>query len=86
MIQGPAVIDDGGIKASRGRRDQRRCRAPRACQCAARPPKQSYQPPLAAAQPPHPARGGHNPKPIDAHYQAIRVAMKGVFHEFGLAA
>ena len=23
---------------------------------------------------------------IDAHYQAIRVAMKGVFHELGLAA
>jgi hypothetical protein len=31
MIQGPAVIDDGGIKAPRRRRDQRRCRAPRAC-------------------------------------------------------
>jgi hypothetical protein len=25
-------------------------------------------------------------RPIDAHYQAIRVAMKGVFHELGLAA
>jgi hypothetical protein len=85
MIQGPAVIDDGGIKASRGRRDQRRCRAPRACQCAARPPKQSYQPP---APPLNPSTkpGGHNPKPVDAHYQAIRVAMKGVFNELGLAA
>jgi hypothetical protein len=40
----------------------------------------------AAAQPLHPARGAHNPKPIDAHYQAIRFAMKGVFHELGLAA
>ena len=85
MIQGPAIIDDGGIKASRGRRDQRRCRAPRACQCAARPPKQSYQPP----SPPlnlSTQQGGYNPKPIDAHYQAIRVAMKGVFNELGLAA
>jgi hypothetical protein len=40
----------------------------------------------AATQPLHPARGAHNPKPIDAHYQTIRVAMKGVFHELGLAA
>jgi hypothetical protein len=30
-IQGPAVIDDGGIKAPLGRRDQRRYRAARAC-------------------------------------------------------
>jgi hypothetical protein len=44
------------------------------------------KPLLAAAQPIHPARGAHNPNPIDAHYQAIRVAMKGVFHELGLAA
>jgi hypothetical protein len=41
---------------------------------------------LAAAQPLHPARGAHNPKPIDAHYHAIEVAMKGIFHELGLAA
>jgi hypothetical protein len=33
-----------------------------------------------------PPRGAHNPKPIDAHYHAIRVAMQGVFHELGLAA
>jgi hypothetical protein len=46
----------------------------------------AIKPLLAAAQPLHPARGAHNPKPIDAHYQAIRVAMKGVFHELGLAA
>ena len=54
--------------------------------CAARPPKQSYQTLLAAAQLLHPARAAHNPKPIDTHYQAIRIAMKGVFHELGLAA
>jgi hypothetical protein len=46
----------------------------------------AIKPLLAAAQPLHPARGAHNPKPIDAHYKAIRVAMKGVFHELGLAA
>jgi hypothetical protein len=40
----------------------------------------------AAARPLHPARGARNPQPIDAHYQAIRVAMHGVFHELGLAA
>jgi hypothetical protein len=31
-------------------------------------------------------RGAHNPKPIDLHYDAIQAAMKGVFHELGLAA
>ena len=46
----------------------------------------AIKPLLAAAQARHPTRGAHNPKPIDAHYQAIRVAMKGVFHELGLAA
>jgi hypothetical protein len=46
----------------------------------------AIKPLLAAARPLHPARGAHNPKPIDAHYHAIRVAMKGVFHELGLAA
>jgi hypothetical protein len=35
---------------------------------------------------PRPARGAHNLKRIDAHYEAIRVAMKGVFTEFRLAA
>jgi hypothetical protein len=44
------------------------------------------KPLLAATQPIHPTREAHNPQPIDAHYQAIRVAMKGVFHELGLAA
>jgi hypothetical protein len=46
----------------------------------------AIKPLLAAAQPRHPARGAHNPKPIDAHYHASEVAMKGVFHELGLAA
>src|ERR1700758_2287363 len=46
----------------------------------------AIKPLLAAARPLHPARGTRNPKPIDAHYQAIRVAMHGVFHELGLAA
>jgi hypothetical protein len=46
----------------------------------------AIKPLLAAAQPLHPARAAHNPKPIDAHYKAIRVAMNGVFHELGLSA
>src|ERR1700741_968937 len=36
----------------------------------------AIKPLLAAAQPLHPARGAHNPKPIDAHYHAIEVTMK----------
>jgi hypothetical protein len=46
----------------------------------------AIKPLLAAAQPLRPPRGAHNPKPIDAHYHAIRVAMQGVFDELGLAA
>jgi hypothetical protein len=46
----------------------------------------AIKPLLAAAQPLRSTRGAHHPKPIDAHYRTIRVAMKGVFHEFGLAA
>src|SRR6266481_2630629 len=46
----------------------------------------AIKPLLAAAQPPRPKRGAHNPKPIDLHYDAIQAAMKGVFHELGLAA
>jgi len=41
---------------------------------------------LAAAQPLRPRRGAYNPKPIDRHYDAIQAAMRGVFHELGLAA
>jgi hypothetical protein len=46
----------------------------------------AIKPLLAAAQPLHPMRGPHNPRPIDSHYQTIQVAMQGVFHELGLAA
>jgi hypothetical protein len=46
----------------------------------------AIKPLLAAAQPLRPARGAHNPHPIDAHYQTINLAMQGVFHELGLAA
>ena len=46
----------------------------------------AIKPLLAAARPLRPARGSHNPKPIDAHYQTIQVAMRGIFHELGLAA
>src|SRR6266478_6643199 len=46
----------------------------------------AIKPLLAAAQPLRPKRGAHNPKPIDLHYDAIQAAMKGVFHELGLAA
>jgi hypothetical protein len=46
----------------------------------------AIKPLLAAARPLHPTRGGHNPKPIDAHYHALQLAMHGVFHELGIAA
>jgi hypothetical protein len=46
----------------------------------------AIKPLLAAAQEARPKRGAWNPKPLDAHYEAIRVAMRGVFHELGLAA
>ena len=46
----------------------------------------ALKPLLAAARPLHPTRGGLNPKPIDAHYHALRFATQGVFHELGIAA
>jgi hypothetical protein len=46
----------------------------------------AIKPLLAAAQPLHPSRGAHNPRPIDTHYQTMQLAMRGVFHELGLAA
>jgi hypothetical protein len=46
----------------------------------------AIKPLLAAARPLHPTRGELNPKPIDAHYHALRFAMHGVFHELGIAA
>src|SRR6516162_2531768 len=51
-----------------------------------RSPKQSDQAPAGCARPLRPARGPRNPKPIDAHYQTIQGAMRGIFHELGLAA
>jgi hypothetical protein len=41
---------------------------------------------LAAARELQPTRPAPHPKPIDTHYNAIRLAMQGVFHELGLAA
>ena len=41
---------------------------------------------LAAAQESHPPRGAQNPRPIDTHYEALRMGMRGVFQELGLAA
>ena len=46
----------------------------------------AIKPLLAAARPLHPTRGELNPKPIDAHYHALQLAMNGVFHELGIAA
>ena len=46
----------------------------------------AIKPLLAAARPLHPTRGERNPKPIDAHYHALQLAMQGVFHELGIAA
>ncbi len=46
----------------------------------------AIKPLLAAAQEIRPARGPQNPRAIDGHYQAIRVAMRGVFNELGVAA
>ena len=46
----------------------------------------AIKPLLAAAQRLRPTRGAHNPRAIDQHYEAMRLAMQGVFHELGLAA
>ena len=46
----------------------------------------AIKPILAAAQSLRPTRGHQNPKPIDAHYETLRVAMHGVFRELGIAA
>jgi hypothetical protein len=45
----------------------------------------AIKPLLAAAQRLRPTRGAHNPRAIDQHYAAMRLAMQGVFHELGLA-
>ena len=44
------------------------------------------KPLLAAADPNAPARRARNPTPLDRHYEALRVARRGVFHELGIAA
>jgi DNA-binding transcriptional ArsR family regulator len=47
---------------------------------------QAIKPLLAAAQELRPPRGAQNPRALDTHYDTIRVAMRGVFQELGLAA
>ena len=46
----------------------------------------AIKPLLAAAQELKPARHAQNPRPLDTYYEALRVAMQGVFHELGIAA
>jgi hypothetical protein len=46
----------------------------------------AIKPLLAAAQELIPTRGGQHPRAIDRHYQDLRLAMQGVFHELGIAA
>ena len=46
----------------------------------------AIKPLLAAAQRRRKSRGPQNPRPIDKHYQTIRMAMQGVFDQLGLAA
>jgi hypothetical protein len=46
----------------------------------------AIKPLLAAAQQLRPPRGAQNPRPIDAHYEAIRVGMHRLFDELGIAA
>jgi hypothetical protein len=46
----------------------------------------AIKPLLAATQEVRPSRGALNPRPLDTHYDTIRMAMRGVFQELGLAA
>jgi hypothetical protein len=46
----------------------------------------AIKPLLAAAQELRPSRGAQNSSELDTHYETIRIAMLGVFHELGLAA
>jgi hypothetical protein len=46
----------------------------------------AIKPLLAAGQELRPARHAQNPRPLDKHYQDLRTAMQGVFHELGIAA
>jgi len=45
----------------------------------------AIKPVLAATRERRPSRGAQNPTPLDAHYDAVRAAMRGVFHELGIA-
>jgi len=47
---------------------------------------QAIKPILAVAQELRPSRGAQYPQPLDAHYDTIRTAMRGVFQELGLTA
>jgi hypothetical protein len=46
----------------------------------------AIKPLLAAAQHLRPVRQAQNPRPLDRHYETLRAAMEGVFHELGIAA
>src|ERR1700741_3248392 len=46
----------------------------------------AIKPLLAAAQRRRKSRGAQNPRPIDRHYETIRMGIEGVFDELGLAA
>ena len=46
----------------------------------------AIKPLLAGTQEQRPARGAQNPSGLDTHYDTIRIAMRGVFQELGLAA
>jgi hypothetical protein len=46
----------------------------------------AIKPLLAAARELRPSRQTQNPRAIDNHYDAIRLAMKGVFQELGITA
>jgi hypothetical protein len=48
--------------------------------------EKAIKPLLAAAEDITPIRAGQNPRAIDRHYQDLRLAMKGVFRELGIAA
>jgi hypothetical protein len=46
----------------------------------------AIKPLLAGTQEQRPSRGAQNPSALDMHYEKIRMAMRGVFQELGLAA
>jgi hypothetical protein len=46
----------------------------------------AIKPLLAGTQEQRPSRGAQNPTALDMHYDTIRMAMRGVFQELGLAA